>query len=93
MGTAPDREGCPMKLAAVLATASLAGSAVLATAPASAAPPVGGCPAGDDWFLVPIEATIPGFDRGNFHDQNRDQLLCAHFHKDGSWTLKDNTNP
>jgi hypothetical protein len=82
-----------MKIATALATASLAGSVLLAAGPASAAPPTGGCPSGDDWFLVPIGATIPGFDRGNFHDQNGDGQLGAHSHKDGSWTLKDNTNP
>jgi hypothetical protein len=82
-----------MKLAAVVATASLAGSALFAAGPASAGPPVGGCPSGDSWFVVDIISTIPGFDRGNFHDQNGDGLLCAHSHTNGSWTLKDNTNP
>jgi hypothetical protein len=82
-----------MRLTAILATASLAGSALVAAAPASAAPPVGGCPSGNDWFLVSITSTIPGFDRGSFHDQNGDGNLCAHQHKNGSWTLKDNTNP
>jgi hypothetical protein len=82
-----------MKMTALLTTASLAGSALLAAGTASAAPPTGGCPSGDDWFLVSTESTIPGFDRGNFHDQNGDGQLCAHAHKDGSWSLKDNTNP
>jgi hypothetical protein len=82
-----------MKIAAALATASLAGSALLAAAPASAGPPVGGCPSGGDWFMVSITFTIPGFDRGNFHDQNGDGAVCARSHKDFSWTLKDNTNP
>lgn len=82
------------KIAAVVATASLAGSvAALVAANASAAPPNGGCPKGGGWFLVPLDATIPGFDRGNFHDQNGDAQVCAKPHKDGSWTLKDNTNP
>jgi hypothetical protein len=82
------------KLAAIVAATSLTGSAVVLFAGgASAAPPTGGCPRGGDWFLVPISATIPGFDRGNFHDQNGDQQLCARSHKDGSWTLKDNNNP
>jgi len=82
------------KIAAVVAATSLAGSAVVLSAGgASAAPPNGGCPPGGGWFIVPIEATIPGFDRGNFHDQNGDGQVCAKQHKDSSWTLKDNTNP
>jgi hypothetical protein len=82
------------KLAAIVAATSLTGSAVLLSAAgASAAPPTGGCPSGNDWFIVSIFSTIPGFDRGNFHDQNGDELLCAKLHKDGSWTLKDNNNP
>ena len=82
-----------MKITAVLATASVTGAVLLGAGTASAAPPTGGCPSGDAWFVVPIEATIPDFDRGNFHDQNGDGLLCARSHEDGSWSLKDNTNP
>jgi hypothetical protein len=82
------------RLATATAAASFSGAILLLGAgTAAAAPPTGGCPSGGDWSLVPIEFTIPGFDKGNFHDQNGDGYVCQKSHKDGSWTLKDNTNP
>jgi hypothetical protein len=85
------------KLAAVAATVALAGSTLLVSAGAASAGgggggPVGGCPQGGGWFLISTSQIFPDIDKGNFHDQNGDGFACAKAHKDGSWTVKDNTN-
>jgi hypothetical protein len=82
------------RVASVTAAAAFSGAILLVGAGTAAAdPPTGGCPSGGDWSLVSVQATIPGLDHGNFHDQNGDGYVCQKWHKDGSWTLKDNTNP
>jgi hypothetical protein len=86
-------------LAAVVATAALAAGVGLSAAPfASAQEPVGGCPRGGGWNLVPLSDTLPR-DVGNFHDQNGDGFVCQRDnpglskHDGTTWTVKDNTNP
>lgn len=81
------------RIAVSAATMTFAGATVLlGGGTALADPPNGGCPSGGGWFLTTSDATMPGFDKGNFHDQNDDGLVCAKHHEDGSWTIKDNTN-
>ena len=80
------------RIAVSATTMTFAGATVLLGGTALAAPPNGGCPSGGGWFLTDTFLTIPGFDKGNFHDQNDDGLVCAKQHEDGSWTIKDNTN-
>ena len=78
------------------ATFAFAGATVILGAGAAvAAPPNGGCPSGGGWFEAPLSSVDPVVfgDRGNLHDQNGDGIVCAKSHEDGSWTVKDNTNP
>ena len=82
------------RFATATATATFSGAILLlGTGTAAADPPNGGCPSGGGWSLVYTWEIIPGLDKGNFHDQNGDGLVCQKWHKDGSWTVKDNTNP
>jgi hypothetical protein len=87
------------KLGLATASLTLAGATLLLGAgTASAQPPIGGCPSGDGWNLVPIEFTIAE-DVGNFHDQNGDGWVCQRDNPGLSftnpftvWTVTDNTN-
>ena len=89
-------------------TVGIATAAFLAAAlagpfagPATAAPPVGGCPGGGDWFLAFDFQVEEGIDVGNNADQNGDGLICARINAGltkkhpgglGAATIKDNTN-
>ncbi|MEX1343971.1 MAG: hypothetical protein AB1Z63_04795 [Candidatus Limnocylindrales bacterium] len=61
--------------------------------------PVGGCPTGDGWSLVPIAFVIPDWDNGNYKDQNGDGWICFKSNPGLNpepfpvRTWKDNTQP
>lgn len=92
------RTSTRIALAAAVFGVTTAGAMV----PASAAVPVGGCPAQAGWTLYELSPSATGpLDIGNFKDQNGDGWACYRLDKqkhvtDGGaygWVWKDNTNP
>ena len=75
------------------------GALTAAMVPGVASACVDACPPGGNWELVPLSATMPEYDAGNFFDQNGDGYVCmfSNPNKNASgipdWIVKDNVKP